>query len=241
MHEVWEQLRAGISRIFNGNGLILNLTWVTIRVAFVSTGIALVIGLPIGVAIGIGRFRGRRILQLLANASLALPPVVVGVIGLLLMVPDSVFGSLRIEFTLTAVYIVQAILALPYIVAFTPAAIQALPPGLLAQARALGAGRGQVSVLAVREARIGILAAVIAAMAATVAEVGAVVIAGGNVQGSDQTLASGLLDSFLLTAGNPQLIAITIMLVVLLVILLGTLTFLQQRSGGVQLRFRGAA
>ncbi len=241
MHAVWEQLRAGISLIFNANGYILSLTWVTIRVAFVSTAIALVVGLPIGVAIGIGRFRGRRILQLLANASLALPPVVVGVFALVLFVPHSVFGSLRIEFTLTAVYIVQAILALPYIVAFTPAAIQSLPPGLLAQARALGAGRGQLSVLAVREARIGILAAVIAAMAATVAEVGAVVIVGGNITGQDQTLASGLLDSFLLTAGNPQLIAITIMLVLLLLILLGTLTVLQQRSGGVQLRFRTAA
>ncbi len=241
MHAVWEQLRAGISLIFNGNGVILNLTWVTIRVAFVSTAAAVVIGLPIGVAIGIGRFRGRGALQLLANASLALPPVVVGVIALTLLVPQSVFGSLRIAFTITAVYIVQAILALPYIVAFTPAAIQGLPPGLLAQARALGAGPVQLGLLAVREARIGILAAVIAAMGATVSEVGAVVIAGGNIQGQDQTLSSGLLDNFLLTAGNPQLIAITIMLVALLVILLGALTVLQQRSGGVHLRFRTAA
>ena len=83
-------------------------------------------------------------------------------------------------------------------------------------------------------------ARIIAAMGATVSEVGAVVIAGGNVQGQDQTLASGLLDSFLLTAGNPQLIAITIMLVLLLLVLLGSLTVLQQRSGGVQLRFRAA-
>ncbi|MFZ1997259.1 MAG: ABC transporter permease [Solirubrobacteraceae bacterium] len=241
MHAIWEQLRAGISLIFNGNGVILNLTWVTIRVAVVSTTIALVIGLPIGVAIGIGRFRGRRALQIMANASLALPPVVVGVIALILMVPGSVFGSLRIEFTITAVYIVQAILALPYVVAFTPAAIQALPPGLLDQARALGAGRRQLALLALREARIGILASTIAAMGATVSEVGAVVIAGGNIQGQDQTLASGLLDNFLLTAGNPQLIAITIMLVLLLVLLLGSLTVLQQRSGGVQLRFRTMA
>jgi tungstate transport system permease protein len=240
VHAVWEQLRAGISLIFNANGVILNATWVTIRVAFVSTAIAAVIGLPIGVAIGLGRFRGRRTLQLLANASLALPPVVVGVVVLMLLVPQSVLGSLRIEFTLTAVYIVQAILAVPYIVAFTPAAIQGLPPGLLAQARALGAGRLQLATLAVREARIGILAAIIAAMGATVAEVGAVVIVGGNTQGQDQTLASGLLDSFLLTAGNPQLIAITIMLVLILLVLLGALTVLQQRSGGVNLRFRSA-
>jgi tungstate transport system permease protein len=240
VHVVWEQLRAGISMIFDRNGLILDLTWATIRVAFVSTAAALVIGLPIGVAIGLGRFRGRRALQLLANASLALPPVVVGVIALMLMVPHSVFGSLRIAFTLTAVYIVQAILAIPYIVAFTAAAIQGLPPGLVAQARALGAGHLQLAGLVLREARLGILAAIIAAMGATVSEVGAVVIVGGNTQGQDQTLASGLLDSFLLTAGNPELIAITIMLVLVLLVLLGTLTALQQRSGGVNLRFRSA-
>lgn len=241
MGYLWDQLSGAIPLIARGDPYIMGLLWVTVRVAFVSTAAALVVGLPIGLALGLGRFRGRRTLQLLANASLALPSVVVGIGVLLFLLPQGAFGSLRIEFTLTAVYIVQAILALPYIVAFTPAAIQALPPGLLAQARALGAGRGQVSVLAVREARIGIMAAVIAAMAATVAEVGAVVIAGGNIVGSDQTLASGLLDSFLLTAGNPQLIAITIMLVLLLVILLGTLTFLQQRSGGIQLRFQTAA
>jgi tungstate transport system permease protein len=240
VHAVWEQLRAGISLIFSANGVILSATWATIRVAFVSTAIAAMIGLPIGVAFGLGRFRGRRALQLLANASLALPPVVVGVIVLMLLVPQSVLGSLRIEYTLTAVYIVQAILAVPYIVAFTPAAIQGLPPGLLAQARALGAGRLQLATLAVREARIGILAAVIAAMGATVSEVGAVVIVGGNTQGQDQTLASGLLDSFLLTAGNPELIGITIMLVLILLVLLGTLTMLQQRSGGVNLRFHSA-
>ena len=88
-------------------------------------------------------------------------------------------------------YVAQTILALPYIVALTPAAIQGLPPGLLAQARALGAGRIQLSLLALREAKIGVLAAVIAALGATIAEVGAVVIVGGNFEGHDQTLASG--------------------------------------------------
>ena len=90
-------------------------------------------------------------------------------------------------------YVAQTILALPYIVALTPAAIQGLPPGLLAQARALGAGRVQLSVLALREAKIGVLAAVIAALGAALSEVGAVVIVGGNIQNYDQTLASAIL------------------------------------------------
>ena len=83
----------------------------------ISTAVALVIGLPIGLAIGLGRFRGRRALHILANASLALPPVLVGSCVLLLVLPQGAFGSLHIAFTLTAVYVAQTILALPYIVA----------------------------------------------------------------------------------------------------------------------------
>ena len=122
----------------------MGLLWVTIRVAVVSTSLALLIGLPIGVALGIGRFRGRRTLQILANASLALPPVVVGIGVLLLVIQQGALGSLHLAFTLRAVYIAQTVLALPYIVALTPAAIQGLAPGLLGQARALGAGRMQL-------------------------------------------------------------------------------------------------
>jgi tungstate transport system permease protein len=240
MRYVWDQIRGAIPLIAHGNPYLMNLLWVSVRVALISTSVALVIGLPIGLALGLGRFRGRRTLLLLANASLALPSVVVGIGLLLLLLPGGVFGSLQIEFSLPAVYVAQAVLALPYIVALTPAAIQGLPPGLLAQARALGAGRIQLSVLAMREAKVGLLAAVIAAAGATIAEVGAVVIIGGNFEGRDQTLASGLMDQFNYTGNQPVATAIAIMLLALIVVLAGVLTFIQQRTGGIQLRFRTA-
>jgi tungstate transport system permease protein len=238
MAYLWDQLRGAIPLIVHGDPYIMGLLWSTLRVAFVSTTAALVVGLPIGLALGLGRFRGRRTLQLLANASLALPSVVVGIGVLLLLLPQGSFGSLRIEFTLRAVYIAQAVLALPYIVALTPAAIQGLPPGLLDQARALGAGRIQLGMFALREAKIGVMAAVIAALGATVAEVGAVVIVGGNFQGSDETLASALLEQFNYTSHNPYASAIAIVLLVVILALIGTLTVIQQRTGGVQFRFR---
>ena len=240
MGYVWDQLRGAIPLIVHGDPYIMGLLWVTIRVALVSTGAALVVGLPIGLALGLGRFRGRRTLQILANASLALPSVVVGIGVLLFLLPQGAFGSLRIEFTLTAVYIAQAILALPFIVALTPAAIQGLPPGLLDQARALGAGRIQLGVFALREAKIGVIAAVIAALGATIAEVGAVIIVGGNFQGSDETLASALLEQFNYTAHNPYATAIALVLLALILFLIGTLTVIQQRTGAVQFRFRTA-
>lgn len=100
--------------------------------------------------------------------------------------------------------------ALPYIVALIPAAIQGLALGLLAQARALGAGRLQLSALALREAKVAVIAAVIAALGATISEVGAVVIVGGNFQGHDETLASALLEQFNYTANEPYATAIAV-------------------------------
>jgi len=206
-------------------------------VAVVATVIAAVIGLPIGLVIGLGRFRGRRALQILANASLGLPPVIAGLFLFLLFVPRAPLGSLDLLLTKKAVFIAQTVLALPYIVALTAAAIQGLPPGLLAQARVLGARRRQLWLLALREARIGVMAAVIAALGSALSEVGAIVIVGGNVYGFDQTLASAaLFDAN--AAEYADAVAIGIVLVVLILILMGGLSVLQQRGGGLGWRFR---
>ena len=238
---IWHEVRSAIPLILGGNGYILAVTWVTIRVAAVSTAAALVIGLPIGLAIGLGRFRGRRALHVLANASLALPPVIVGVFVLLLTLPQGAFGSLHEAFTIRAVYAAQTILALPYIVALTPAAIQALPPGLLAQARILGARRRHLSVLALREAKVGVLAAIIAALGASLAEVGAVIIVGGNIQNYDQTLASAVVQQVNDYANYPYAVGISLVLLALILVLMAILTVMQQRTGRLQWRFREAA
>jgi tungstate transport system permease protein len=235
---LWHEVRSALPLIVGGDGYIMSVAWVTIRVALVSTAAALVIGLPIGLTIGLGRFRGRRALHVLANASLALPPVLAGLFVLLLLIPGGALGSLRLAYTLEAVYIVQTLLALPYIVALTPAAIQGLPPGLLDQARALGAGRIQLSGLALREAKIGVIAAVIAAFGTTLAEVGAVVIVGGNIQNYDQTLASAVLQQVTDYADYPYAVGIGIVLLGLILVLMAALTLIQQRTSGIHLRFR---
>jgi tungstate transport system permease protein len=233
---LWHQISAAVPLIVHRDPFLMSLLWVTVRVAAVATTAALIIGLPIGAALGLGRFRGRRALQLLANASLALPPVVVGVVLLIFILPQGPFGSLRIEFTIKAMYVAQTILALPYVVALTAAAIQGLGPDLVNQARALGAGRVQLALLALREAKVGVLAAVIAALASTVSEVGAVIIVGGNFQGRTESLASALITEFTFSPNDPQETAIALILLVLVVALVGGLTVIQQRTG-LRLRF----
>jgi tungstate transport system permease protein len=236
MHLLWEELKAAVPLIFHGNPYLLSIIWFTVQVAVVATVIAALIGLPIGLAIGLGRFRGRRALQILANASLGLPPVLAGLFLFLLFVPQGPLGSLHLMLTKKAVFIAQTVLALPYIVALSAAAVQGLPPGLLAQARTLGAGRRQLSLLALREARIGVLAAVIAALGSALSEVGAIVIVGGNVYGFDQTLASAAL--FEANAAHyADAVAVGIVLIGLILILMGGLGVLQQRGNGIRLRF----
>jgi tungstate transport system permease protein len=237
---IWHEIRSAIPLILGGNEYILAVTWVTIRVAVVSTTAALVIGLPIGLAIGLGRFRGRRALHIIANASLALPPVIVGVFVLLFVLPQGALGSWHIAYTIKAVYVAQTILALPYIVALTPAAIQGLPPGLLAQARILGAGRRHLSALALREAKIGVLAAIIAALGASLSEVGAVIIVGGNIQNYDQTLASAIVQQVNDYTNYPYAVGISLVLLGLILLLAAVLTVMQQRAGGLQMRFQSA-
>jgi tungstate transport system permease protein len=223
--------------IVTGDPYLLQLTGVTLQLAVVSTVVALVIGLPIGLALGIGRFRGRRAGLVLANAGLGLPPVVVGLVLALLMFPAAPLGGLHLLFTLQGVFVAQTLLALPIVIALTASSVGALPTGLLDQARAFGASTGQLWVLALREARIGILAATIAAVGSALSEVGAVVLVGGNIQGSDQTLASAALQ--LVDAGRfSEGLAIGIILLVLIGIIAGALTALQYWDGRLSGRKR---
>src|ERR1700755_2468445 len=152
MNLLWEVLQRAVPLIAHGDPYLFSVIWFTIQVAAIGTAAA-VIALPIGVTIGLGRFRGRGILQILANASLALPPVVAGLFLFLLFVPQGPLGSLHLTITRRAVFIAQTVLPLPYVVTLSAAAVQGLPGGLYSQARMLGARRLQVGTLALREAR----------------------------------------------------------------------------------------
>lgn len=237
MRLIWDELRDAVPMIFHGNPTLLHIISFTLQVAVVATVTATLIGLPIGLALGLGRFPGRQVLRALANTSLAIPPVLVGVFLFVLFSPQAPLGSLHLIWTRRVVFIAQTILALPYVVALTAAAVQALPPGLLQQARLLGAGRRQLSVLALREARIGVIAAVIAALGTSLSEVAAVAILGGNIYGYDQTLASATL--YEVNGGYyADAVAIGIVLIVLILILMCGLAVLQHQGNGIRMRFR---
>ncbi len=239
MRLVLDEFRTAVPLIWHGNPYLLQIIGFTLQVAVVATAIATVIGVPIGLALGLGRFRGRSVLRGLANASLGLPPALVGAALYLLFAVPAPLGSLQLLSTREVVFIAQTILALPFTVALTAAAIEALPDGLLVQARALGAGRLEVATLAAREARIGLVVAIIAALGTSLSEVAAIAILGGNIYGYNQTLASATL--YEVNGGNyPMALAIAIVLMGMILILMGGFALLQHQGGGLRLRFRTA-
>ncbi|MGV1050345.1 MAG: ABC transporter permease [Solirubrobacterales bacterium] len=229
MHFIWEGFREAVQMLAHGDSEVMQILGVTLRIAVLSTLLALLFGLPTGLALGLGRFRGRGTGITAINAGLGLPPVVVGLVVALLLFRGAPLGGLELIYTVNGIILAQALLAFPIVAAFTATAVQAVPSALFEQARALGASRLQLSALALREARVGVIAAVIAALGSALSEVGAVVLVGGNIFGQTQTLASAVLSK--VAAGEyGTAIALGILLLGLILVLSAVLTLLQQRG-----------
>jgi tungstate transport system permease protein len=167
----------------------------TLHLALEATGIALVLGILPAYAIGTRRTRGARWALVLANAGLGLPPVAVGIFLIPLLPGHTPWGGAWFG-TMDGMIYAQTVLALPIIIALSATAIRGLPPGLLDQARVCGASGWRLGLLAFREAKIGVLTAVIFALGSAIAEVGAVTVVGGNNVNQTTTLSSEILNDF---------------------------------------------
>jgi tungstate transport system permease protein len=230
-------LRHAFSIIVHGQDFLVPALLLTLRTSLIATAAAAAIGLPIGLAIGLGRFRGRATLHVLANASLGFPPVLLGLILWLVALPPGPLGGLRLgdaNHLGRMLCLTQGLLALPYVVALSAGAMQQLGPDLPAQARLLGAGRVQVGVLALREAWIGVIAAVCAGLGASLAEVGAQAVLTGIYPGF-YTLAGAVM----FHAGvvdTPAALAFAMVLLALMVVVIGAFSLLQHASSSRRAR-----
>jgi tungstate transport system permease protein len=166
----------------------------TATVSVSATAIAMAIGIPAGTALGLARFRGRRTVAAVVNTGMALPTVVVGLIVALVLFRSGPLGSLELIYTVRGMIIAQVLIAAPLITGITLAAIQALPEELPDQLRALGANRRQLVVRLWLEARLPLLAAVMAGFGHAVSEVGAATMVGGNIHGQTQVLTTAIVE-----------------------------------------------
>ncbi len=167
--------------------------WLTFRVTGIALLIATVLGVPVGAIVGLTRFPGRRLVTLLLYTGMGLPPVVVGLVVYMLLSRSGALGSLAWLFTPAAMIVAQTIIAFPLVAALTMSAVEGVDPELRLQVRALGATRWQTGWTVLREARIGLTAAVVAAFGGIISEVGAVMLVGGNIGGHTRVLTTAIL------------------------------------------------
>ena len=161
-------------------------------VSLSATAIAMAIGIPLGTALGMLRFRGRRTTVSVVNTGMALPTVVVGLVVALVLFRSGPAGSLNLIYTVRGMIIAQVLIAAPLITGITMAAIQALPAELPDQLRALGANRRQLVMRLWLEARLPLLAAIMAGFGHAISEVGAATMVGGNIHGQTQVLTTAI-------------------------------------------------
>lgn len=208
---------------------VFQILWRTIQVSGAAILLAVLLGLPVGMALGAGRFRGRRLLVALVYTGFALPPVVVGLVIYLVLSRDGPAGGLELLFSPTAMILAQAMLAAPYVAGVSLAAVQAVPPDVRLQARALGAGPMRALWTQVREARLGILAAIIAGFGAVVSEVGAAMIVGGNIIGETRVLTTAIV---LETRRGNFETAMALAFILLFIVLVVNLLLTRAQQGG---------
>jgi len=206
---------------------LLEIALRTLAVSGVALALAVAIGVPTGLWLGRRRFPGRGLLVATVNAGMGLPPVVVGLVVALLLWRSGPLGGLGWMYSPPAMVIAQVGIALPLVVGITTAAVGALPRDWHAQVRALGVRGARAAWLLVREVRLGLLAAVIAALGGILSEVGAVMMVGGNLEGETRVLTTGIL-MYTQMGRFEDALALALVLLGLTFVLTAALTAVQQ-------------
>jgi tungstate transport system permease protein len=150
-------------------------------------------GVPLGAALGLSGVRARGLITALLYTGMGLPPVVVGLFVYLMLSRSGPLGGLGWLFTPSAMIAAQVIIAFPLTCGLTMTAVQSVDPALRLQVRSLGATRAQEVWAVLREARLGVVAGIVAAFGSIISEVGAVMLTGGNIAGKTRTLTSAII------------------------------------------------
>lgn len=229
MELIWDGLTKAFELLLRGDRDVLEIAFLTLQVSGLATLISVLIGVPLGVFLALAVFPGRNIAVSLVNFGMGLPPVVVGLWVSIFLWRSGPLGFLNMMYTPGAIIMAQAIIASPIVTGFTMAAIGQLNPKIRLQILALGASRLQLLWLLIREARIGLLAAVIAGFGGVISEVGASMMVGGNISGYTRVLTTATVME--VSKGNFDVaIAISFILMLLAYTVTFALTMLQQRD-----------
>ena len=229
MDLIFEGIKKAFWLLITFDPEVMNITFLSLQVSGSATFISLFIGISIGATVALSKFPGRRIVVSLINTGMALPPVVVGLFVTIFLWRNGPLGVLGVLYTPTAMIIAQTVIATPIVMGITLAAIQQLPQKLRLQILALGATRIQMVWILIKEAKLPLLAAVMAGFGGVISEVGASIMVGGNIKGYSRVLTTATVMET--SRGNFDIaIALGIILLLLAYLINLILTQIQQRE-----------
>lgn len=222
-------IKQGFWLLLAGDPEVWRITLLSLQISMSATLLSLLLGIPAGTFLALTHFPGRRMLVSLVNTGMSLPPVVVGLFVTIVLWRNGPLGFFRLLYTPTAMVLAQVIIAAPIVTGLTLAAIQQLNPKLRLQILALGASRTQLVWLLLREARLPLLAAVMAGFGGVISEIGASMMVGGNLLGHTRVLTTAtVLET---SKGNFDIaIALSVILLLLIFAVNAVLTYTQQRQ-----------
>ncbi|KAF0196200.1 MAG: ABC-type tungstate transport system periplasmic protein [Bacillota bacterium] len=228
MELVWRGLTEAFRLLISGDREVWQIAYLTIRVSGVATLLSILLGIPCGAVLGLGKFPGKSLLQSLVNSAMGLPPVVVGLWISLLLWRSGPLGNLGLMYTPIALVVAQVVIATPRVAALTMAGVMQVENGIAEQITSLGASRVQQVYLILKQAWLSLIAASMAGFGAVVAEVGAAMAVGGNIRGQTRVLSTAIVLE--INKGNFDIaIALSFILLSLSYLVALTLTVLQRR------------
>lgn len=234
MEFIWEGIQEAIRLLLSGDPEVWQITFLSIGISGIATMLSVLIGLPLGTWLALGALKGKGCFLSVINTGMALPPVVVGLWVSIFLWRSGPLGDLHLIYTPAAIVIAQLIIAAPLMIGLTVTALQQLNPKLQLQLLGLGASRSQLILALWREARLPLLAALMAAFGSVISEVGASMMVGGNIRGQTRVLTTAIV----LETGKGQFAtAIALGFILLLLAYLVNLVFttIQQRGANQKL------
>jgi tungstate transport system permease protein len=229
MDVIWDALGDAFNLLFSGDAETFEIIALSLRISLTATLIAFALGLPLGMLLAFGRFRGRRLALATVHTGMGMPPVVVGLVVTVALWRSGPFGGLDLLYTPSAMIVAQAAIGTPLVAGISAAALQQIDPDFRVQMQALGASRLRSLWAVAVEARLPLLAAVMAGFGAAVSEVGAAMMVGGNIAGETRVLTTAaVLET---SKGNLALaVALGLILLLLAFAVNLVLTLAQQRG-----------
>ncbi|HVO95530.1 MAG TPA: ABC transporter permease [Terriglobales bacterium] len=229
MELIGQGIVKAIELVFGLDAEVWAITWLSLKVSGGATLISLIIGMPLGIALALAWFPGRSFIVAMVNTGMALPPVVVGLFVSLFLWRSGPLGFLELIYSPAAMVIAQVIIAFPIVAGLTMASFQSLDPKLSLQLLAIGASKPQLLWLLCKEAKLPLLAAVMAGFGGVISEVGASMMVGGNIRGQTRVLTTAtVLET---GKGNFDIaIALSVILLSLTFAINFILTRIQQRE-----------